>query len=208
MKDEGLLVGIVINADQRNSRRGLDEVPTALSALAGISTLLPFERTTGDEVQGLLDSPEEAVIAVLNLVRLRRWRIGVGIGSVDVPLPPSTRQARGNAYLAGREAINEAGGNTVGLAVRGPGSESAQAVLWLVAALAGHRSAAGWELSDLLDEGMTQAAAAARLGISPSAVSQRSARAHLAELQAGTRVAADLLRTSMQLSLDAARVNL
>ena len=206
MKSSGLFHGVVVNADQRASRRSPDQVPAALEQLAAYEMTLPFERTTGDEIQGLTDSPETAVAVTLRLVRSGLWRIGLGVGTVELPLPASTRAARGPAYLAAREAIERAGRVSPGLAVRGPGSEPAEAALWLLTALAAQRSSAGWELADLLTGGLNQAEAAARLGISASAVSQRAARAHLSEIAAGARLAADLLTAALSLSEATARV--
>ena len=42
-----------LTIDQHRSRRGEDLVPGLLGALAAVPTVLPFERTVGDEVQGL-----------------------------------------------------------------------------------------------------------------------------------------------------------
>lgn len=99
---------IVLTADQVDSRRRTDAVPAALEALADARTLLAFERTAGDEIQGLLSGPEAAVAALAALARQRNWVIGVGIGEVEQPLPDSTRAARGGAYVAARAALEDA----------------------------------------------------------------------------------------------------
>lgn len=206
MKPDSLFHGIVINADQRASRRNPDRVPAALAELNGQSMVLPFERTTGDEIQGLTDCPDTAVAVVLRLTRSGLWRIGLGIGTVETPLAASTRAARGQAYLEARQAIERAGRVPCGVAVCGPGAEPAEAALWLLTTLAAQRSGAGWELADLLAGGLNQAEAAARLGISPSAVSQRASRAHLTEIAAGARLASGLLASALSLSGASARV--
>src|SRR5688500_19628182 len=105
----------VLTADQKRSTRHGDRVPEALAALAdlavagstgaarendGSGVALPFERTVGDEIQGLLSTPAAAVRAVTALVRLGGWRMGLGIGAVDTPLPDSTRAASGPAFVA------------------------------------------------------------------------------------------------------------
>ena len=96
----------VINVDQHASRRRPDLVPDALAELAGVDGLVfQFERTAGDEVQGVCAAPQAVVDVVLRLTRMGGWRIGIGIGAIDEPLPASTRQARGPAYLVAREAI-------------------------------------------------------------------------------------------------------
>lgn len=210
MKAVDFITGIVFVADQRASRRNRDAVPEALSVLQALppGVLLPFERTTGDELQGLLTAPEPAVRAVVLLTRMRCWRLGIGIGRVDAPLPASTRTARGPAYLAARSAIEDARSAPTGLRVL-PGVGSAQrprgqgvvddpavreleACLWLLQALLLRRSAEGWQLADLLDEGLSNRDAALRLGVSASAVSQRLRRSAKLETDRGEELATRL----------------
>lgn len=200
----------VILADQVSSRTGTDHVPAALARLdstLGHRLALPFERTAGDEIQGLCEDPATAVDAVRELSRLGGWRIGIGAGGVETPLPTSTREARGEAYLAAREAIGRARSSPTQLALVGnigtvggddyreheQSVEDAETALWLLRGVLQQRSEEGWELVDLLDQGLTGAAAATRLGISPSAVSQRLSRAHRTEATRGTSLATRLL---------------
>ena len=95
----------VLTADQIGSRASPDLVPAALSALAAIPAERGFERTAGDEIQGVLSSGADVVAALRALVRLDGWRIGVGGGPVERPLPASTRAGRGPAFVAAREAL-------------------------------------------------------------------------------------------------------
>lgn len=202
----------VVTADQRRSRQTPDAVPEALAALAEVTAegvLLGFERTAGDEIQGLLATPRAVVDVVGLLLRMGRWRIGVGVGEVEEPLPESTRAGRGAAYVAARRALEAARATPVGLAVRqggiGPGtagpdpddpgtaSWQAETALLLWGQLLARRSAEGWQVSDLLDRGLSNRAAAAELGISPSAASQRAARAAYTEGRRGARLAVELL---------------
>lgn len=177
----------VVLADQVDSRTESDRVPSALDALSGISMLLPYERTAGDEIQGLALDGASVVASLIALTRLDGWRLGIGVGSVEDPLPTSTRAARGEAYLSARTAITSARRSPVALALRADPNvrtdgyretvEDAETALWLLRGTLGRRSAEGWEVVDLLDAGLTHAEVAARLGISPSAVSQRVGRA-------------------------------
>jgi hypothetical protein len=149
--------------------------------------LLPYERTAGDEIQGLGRTGEAVVRSITALTRLHGWRLGIGVGSVHEPLPESTRAARGDAYLAARIAIVSARRSPVQLSlvaggsVLGPHSrevvEDVETALWLLRSTLARRSGEGWELMDLLDQGLTNSQASERLGISASAVSQRLARA-------------------------------
>lgn len=193
----------MVIADQVESRTGADRVPAALSTLEAVEMLLPYERTAGDELQGLAASSEAVVASVVALTRLDGWRVGIGVGPVDTPLPESTRAARGEAYLAARTAIGEARRSPVELSLaagdsvggRGYGDlvDDAETALWLLRGTLARRSPEGWELMDLLDDGLTNAQAAQRLGISPSAVSQRLGRAARAEGLRGALLAVHLL---------------
>ncbi|MDP9407923.1 MAG: hypothetical protein M3P95_08660, partial [Actinomycetota bacterium] len=69
----------VLTVDQRASRRGPDRVPEALALLGGgVAPVLAFERTAGDEFQGVLADPADVVDVVVRLVRHGGWSIGVG----------------------------------------------------------------------------------------------------------------------------------
>jgi hypothetical protein len=171
-------VAFVLTIDQRGSRRGSDRVPGALSALTGVPTLLRFERTAGDEFQGVLDDPAVVVGVVRRLVRDGGWSIGVGAGPVHVPLPRSTRAGSGPAFIAARTAVEAAKRRPVRVAVRGAAAEpaaDAQAVLTALAALVERRSDQAWEAIDRVEAGRTQAQAATELGITRQAVGQRLA---------------------------------
>ncbi len=89
----------VLTVDQQGSRRSPDRVGEALRRLQGtVPTLLPFERTAGDEFQGVMAEAADVVTVVLELVRLGGWSIGVGAGPVSTPLPDSTRAGSGPAF--------------------------------------------------------------------------------------------------------------
>jgi hypothetical protein len=168
----------VLTVDQRGSRRTGDRVAPLLDWLgSGVVPLVrPFERTAGDEVQGVLDDPDAVVDVVLRLVREGRWRSGVGIGPVSEPLPDSTRAGSGPAFTRAREAVNRAKVRPTALAVVGADPATAgwaQTALDLVATVLARRSDLGWQAVDLAARGMSQVAIAARLGISKQAVSQR-----------------------------------
>jgi hypothetical protein len=169
----------VLTVDQRASRRGPDRVAGVLRRLAdAVDPVLPFERTAGDEFQGVLAEPEAVVDVVLGLVRDGGWSIGVGAGPVQTPLPSSTRAATGPAFLAARRAVEAAKQRPARLAVRGSAlteAADAQAVLSALAAVVERRSPQAWEAIELVSGGATQAQAAQRLGITRQAVGQRLA---------------------------------
>lgn len=163
-----------ITADQRRSRTSDDRVPAALSALDLPGLALPFERTAGDEIQALAADAATVVTAVVRLTRVGGFRIGLGLGSVDEPLPASTREARGVAYQVAREAVsNHSAPLTLLADSSSPGVTDAETALLALVATLQRRSSEGWEVVDLIDSGLTGARAAGNLGITPSAVSQR-----------------------------------
>jgi hypothetical protein len=165
----------VLTVDQRRSRKAPDAVPELLEELNARKRLTrPFERTAGDEVQGLLEDPAELTDIVLTLLRGADWWVGVGLGSVELPLPASAREGRGDAYVAARAAVEAAKGLPSCVAVRG-GSRAVyvQGALGLLAALVHRRTQPGWEVVDLVCGGDKQVDVARRLGITPQAVSSR-----------------------------------
>lgn len=98
----------VVTTDQRDSRTGTDAVPGLLDTLGPIQTVRAFERTIGDEVQGVLDDPQQVAEAVRLMAVLTGWHIGIGIGDVETPLPTSTAAGRGEAFYAARRAVEAA----------------------------------------------------------------------------------------------------
>lgn len=174
----------VLTVDQRNSRGQDDRVPTMLSTLNTIVSLRPFERTAGDEIQGVLVQPAALRQVLETLIRAGDWNVGVGIGEVETPLPPSTRAGRGPAYLSARSAVTSAKSTPWNLRVvgdQGYRCRQLETVLWLWSAVLSRRTARGWEVADLVDEGLSYDEAARRLGITQSAVSQRAQAAGLVE---------------------------
>ena len=166
----------VLTVDQRGSSRSTDRVAAMLARFEALPIRLAFERTAGDEFQGLLDDALSVVDATLDLVRDGNWHVGIGIGAVETPLPESTRAARGQAFERAREAVEAAKRRPQHLAVRGPDGDAtadADALLTLTAAMVERRSRAAWEAIDLLSDGLSAAEAAVTLGISRQAVGQR-----------------------------------
>ncbi|QZN84249.1 SatD family protein [Cellulomonas sp. C5510] len=204
----------IMTVDQQDSRRVGDRVGALLDALGAETSplaaaaprgvVLPFERTVGDEVQAVLADPALVVALTLHLVRLGGWSIGIGAGSVDEPLPASSREASGRAFIHAREAVEAAKSRsrTVPVAVRGDDPSAAaesEAVLALLGAVVARRTAAGWAVVDRMTsvpgtEPPRQEDAAAALGISQQAVSERLRTALWAEELAARPAAARLLR--------------
>ena len=190
----------VLTVDQRHSRRGRDEVPTLLGRLTGPTAparpLRPFQRTAGDEVQAVLDDAQVTIDTLAVILRTGGWSVGLGIGTVDQPLPEDARAGNGPAYVFAREAVTHATSAPHRLGVVGAddyGAEQLETVLWLWAGILERRTPRGWEVHDARGAGLSFAEAGRRLGISQSAVSQRAQAAGLVDERRARRLAVDLL---------------
>ncbi|WP_374007574.1 DNA-binding protein [Leifsonia sp. LS-T14] len=176
----------VVTADQVDSRGRADLVGPTLASIAqrfGSRLTLPPDRNAGDEVQVLTDDAATAFDLILSLTRDGSWSTGLGLGTVRRPLPEHTREASGDAFVAARAAVDRAKRSPSRLAVaaiRAPEpAADAEAMLALLLTLREGRTAAGWQLYDLVTSGLTQAQAAERLGITPQSASDRARAAAL-----------------------------
>ena len=191
---------IVLTIDQEDSRREADRVPKLLENLADLRTVAGFERTVGDEVQGLLDDAGSACEAIRCAMRMGGWRVGIGIGQVDddalAEIRSGTiRTGRGAAFIHAREAVErakkypgsvavaagEGGGTGGGAAAPSLTADALQAVLHLIGVVVSERTPAQREVVKLLDEGMSGREIAVALAISEPSVSRRRRLAHVAE---------------------------
>lgn len=198
----------VMTIDQRGSRIHGDKVPALLSLLADLDMALPFERSVGDEIQGVIEEPDAVVEAVARVLRERDWYIGIGLGGVDLPLPKNSREASGSAFVAAREAVEAAKktGERVPLCVKTPlaaaarWGDAAEAVLVLAGDVIRRRSEAEWRVLDALAAapGASQKVVAQQLGISPQAVSKAIVRSGRHEVRHGREAASLLLEHAKQ----------
>lgn len=167
----------VLTVDQVRSRQRRDLVEPTVAMLAALPTRLPFTRTVGDEFQGALQYAPSVVDAILTLMRRGDWHIGLGIGTVEEPLPEDPRSARGPAFLAARAAVEQAKREPAHVQVAAPAAPTEAAdvavVLQLLAAVRDRRTPEGWEAVELMAGAGQQADVADRLGITRQAVGQR-----------------------------------
>jgi len=194
----------VLTVDQRSSRTQPDLVPDLVASLNSQShaggLLRKFERTAGDEAQGVFSSAEAAMDSIANLLRNQGWNLGLGIGEASEPLPRSTRAGRGTVFIHAREAVNRAksGPHHVNVVGTDPyRSEQVETALWLWSAILARRTDRGWEVADLLSQGLSHRESGDRLGISQSAVTQRAQAAGITEEQRARRLATQLLAEAM-----------
>jgi hypothetical protein len=145
------------------------------------------DRTAGDEFEVVVGDAPAALRLALHLSRLRTWSVGVGVGPVELPLPATAREAAGDAFVLAREAVDRAKRRPHRFALAaGPGGgplggDDVEALVDLLLALRDRRSEEGWEVADLLESEGSQVAVAARLGVTPQAVSLRARAAGLRE---------------------------
>jgi hypothetical protein len=163
----------VMTIDQRGSTGDVDRVPGLLKELRPLSTSGRFERSVGDEVQGVVERPDEVVEIALHALRSGRWYVGIGVGEVDQPLPASPREGSGPAFVAARAAVERAkaaaahvplavvagspgrvraadGGTGAAGADGAAACANAEAVLRLIGRLVQDRTAAQWKVVDML----------------------------------------------------------
>lgn len=168
----------VMTIDQRGSTGDIDRVPGLLKELSALSSAGRFERSVGDEVQGVVERAGEVVEIALHALRSGRWYVGIGVGEVDLPLPASPREGSGPAFVAARTAVDRAkgaaahvplavvagrdrrrAGATVGAGSAADGTigsrearacANAEAVLRLIGRLVQDRTAAQWKVLDVL----------------------------------------------------------
>jgi hypothetical protein len=217
----------VVTADQVGSRGRDDIVADAVTALNrehAQKLALPVDRNAGDELQAMTADARTTLDIVLALTRTGEWSVGLGCGSVRLPLPSATREASGAAFFAARDAVNRAKKRPTRFAVETgrrqeasveadrtdappglrpwPCADDAESLLNLLLLMRQRRSSAGWELYDLIVTGMQQNEAAARLGISAPAANSRARaaglKAELASIAALTRLLENLDRVASE----------
>ncbi|MRJ76822.1 hypothetical protein GEV29_09760 [Aeromicrobium sp. SMF47] len=172
-----------ITIDQRRSRHTDDAVPDLLDRLGQYALVRQFERTAGDEVQGLSDAPAVVVDLVCAVVATQAWWIGIGVGAVDQPIADSVRASRGPALIAARAAVERSSSTAVGLAVEGEGTRHAETALHALARVITDRTEGGAEAVAAMATGRTQKEVAHQLGVSPQALSRRLQVARWSEEQ-------------------------
>ncbi len=186
-------MALVITLDQRGSRDATDRVAQwadALNAAHGAQMLLPFVRSAGDELQGVLRDPEALADIVADSVADGDWWLGIGAGAIE-RLGETARDSQGPAFWHARQAVDGAKkrSHPQPVAVAGEPEEHARALADALAALAFltlRRSPEQRESVRLLRRGMKNKDIAAALQVSPAAISQRL-RGAGADEEAGLR---------------------
>jgi hypothetical protein len=164
--------------ERRGAQRVLRRMVGHLNTEYRPSLAARFAITTGDELQGLLKTTKRLPSLLWDLVARTsplRLQVGIGHGSLTLPLRPVAIDVDGPAFHRAREAIEQAR-TTLGWEVfRGFGtSETDDILTGLAAAMFAVRdrmSERQWQVAAAIHDGMTGTEAAKRLGITPQAVS-------------------------------------
>lgn len=179
----------VLTVDQIDSRRHPDRIPELAGAPWADRARLPFTRTAGDEAQAVFDEARDALRCAVELALTGRWHCGIGQGPARLPAGSrDSRAGRGPAFLRARTAVEQAKADPshvgfqgapadavpAGRAPTGPDPAAAvQAQLRLIVRVRARQRETTRQAYDLALAGLTQAEAAARLGITQQAVSER-----------------------------------
>ena len=213
----------VLTIDQRGSTGDVDRVPELLGDL-GSHCGVRFERSVGDEVQGVLQDPALVVDVALHALRGGHWYVGIGVGPGDLPPDASPREGSGPAFVAARRAVERAksAASHVPAAVVAGSREheaavacaNAEAVLRLVGGLVQARTGAQWRVVDALraksgaatEQGSgrhgLQKQVARELGITEQSVSRAVLRSGWQEEWAARPAVEMLLATAHRLILE------
>lgn len=168
----------VLTIDQVKSRENDDRVPALLQLLADIPTLARFERTVGDEVQGVPSDAASALNAIRVCLRDGHWHCGLGIGTGNYSnaLHEHSSEASGEAFYAARQAVEASKRRSPSVAAKVPADPGLEAridaLLTLKMHVVAQRTPRQWEVIDALQSTGSRADTADFLGISRSAVSQ------------------------------------
>jgi hypothetical protein len=170
-----------LTVDQIDSRGTAEDAVAPIladrAAWRARGAVLGPDRTAGDEFQLVYEDAASALTAALLLRRSGPWSVGIGVGEVETPLPATTGAGRGEAFVAARAAVDAAKRSPHRLAVAATDAERAEGVTALIGLLLevrSRRSPEGWEVADLLADGLSQVAIAERLGVTPQAISLRA----------------------------------
>ena len=181
---------IAVHARYRGREKGRAEFvkssARALSTLPGVS---PFEIVGVEDIRATVNGPETALNLIMALLSDGNWAIGLGI----------TRKRR--AEFAATEAVGTRAAQVsviTDATAAGTEAEDISATFALLAYILHKRTFEGRQATGLVRSGLNQNEAAAELGISKQAMSQRLQAAGWQAEQAGWKLALHLIRRATQ----------
>ncbi|CAN5418056.1 hypothetical protein BH09ACT4_BH09ACT4_14800 [soil metagenome] len=178
-------------ADQIGSRAAVGHVDAQIAAiaeLAGGHLVQPADRIAADDIQAATEDAATALAIALRLTRDGNWCVGLGIGE-------------DTAFGLARNAVDAAKKSPTRFALamdagRLPDARLLQPLIDLLLQLRARRTPEGWEVAEQLVSGTTQAQLAARLGVTPQAISLRVQNAQLHTERAAIASLVELLEAS------------
>lgn len=160
---------------------GEDPVPALAQTLAPLGLRGGPERTVGRQAIAVADRASTALDALRAAREEGAWRIGLGIGHLDLPLPAELRAAEGPAVEAATAALHAAMTTSqVPVAIRAADprqadtAADAEAVLRLVGWMIATRNRGQWRVARAVREhpDWTQQQLGAHLGVTQQTVSR------------------------------------
>lgn len=177
------MIGVHAKYRGKDTRRA-DVVTRSAEALATLPGVGSFDVVGVEDIRADVASPEAALNLVMALLSDGNWAIGLGICS------------HGSGVYAATDAVGTRPAQVrAGVDTRHPGTaaDDIAAVFSLLAHVLHKRTLEGREATALVRRGMNQNEAAAELGISKQAMSQRLQAAGWQAEQAGWRLALNLI---------------
>ncbi|SDS05601.1 hypothetical protein [Corynebacterium timonense] len=176
---------IAVHARYRGrEKRRAELVRRSAEALAALPGVGEFEMVGVEDIRAHVECPEAALNLIMALLSDANWAVGLGITH------------EGSALYAASDAVGTTPA-AVTVTVEAPGAgtaaEDIAAALALLAYVLHKRTLEGREATALLRSGYNQNEAAAELGISKQAISQRLQAAGWRAEQAGWRLVLNLI---------------
>lgn len=175
-------------------RRRAELVSASAAALSGMAGCENIRVVDVDSIVGTMDSPISTTALLMALISAKHWAIGISVANPASMPDAESLEAAAKEQLTG---VPRAG--SIRAAVLGARSDAQSrakdimAVFALLQHVLARRSPQGREATALMRDGWSQIEAAAELGITKQAMSQRLAAAGWHAEEAGWRLAVNVL---------------
>ena len=179
-----------------SGRRRAELVAASAAALSGMPGCENIRVVDVDSIVGTMDSPTATTALLMALISAKDWAIGIAVkkplGAGGDQVPELEQAAKG--LLSGVPRAGSLRATVLGGRADAEGrSTDIIAVFALLQHVLARRSPQGREATSLMRDGWTQIEAAAELGITKQAMSQRLAAAGWHAEEAGWRLAVNVL---------------
>lgn len=184
---------IAVHAKYRGREKGraavVERSAEALGTLPGIS---PFEVLGVEDIRTLVDDAEASLNLIMALLSDGNWAIGLGVAASNSDALKAASKAVGVKAGQVRVVVDKQGATTEAADIA--------AAFALLAHVLHKRTYEGREATSLVRRGLNQNEAAAELGISKQAISQRLQAAGWPAEQAGWQLALNLITRAADLA--------